>query len=200
MTVERTALDVPQVAYGDLRPKLRTGDLLLCSGAGAISSMIQIATRSIWSHVAVIVPIEAIDRVMVLESKEGHGCRSVALSSYLADYEGSNLRYPGELVIARHRGAADALAPAGRVATFTKTAIDMLGWPYSLQDILRISMHIAGTGKLLGEAARARALICSEYAARCFSAVGITLQDQDGYITPADIAADPAVELLARLR
>ena len=48
------------------------------------SQMIQAATDSIWSHVAFVVRLEVIDRIMVLESLEPVGVRTVPLSKYLS--------------------------------------------------------------------------------------------------------------------
>ena len=39
------------IGYGELRDELRSGDLLLCSGTGMFSRMIQAASESVWSHV-----------------------------------------------------------------------------------------------------------------------------------------------------
>lgn len=53
--------------------------------------MIQRATRSVWSHVAFVMRVDSIDRVMVLESREPIGVRTVPLRTYLADYDDEGL-------------------------------------------------------------------------------------------------------------
>jgi hypothetical protein len=55
------------IPYADLRAELLPGDILLCAGSGIFSTMIQRATGSVWSHVGLILPVEAIDRVMLLQ-------------------------------------------------------------------------------------------------------------------------------------
>jgi hypothetical protein len=45
------------------------------------------------------------------------------------------------------------------------------------------------------------AFICSEYAARCFAAVGIEIEwDGRGFIAPASFASDPKVKAIAQFR
>ena len=71
--------------YEKLRKSLQNGDVLICSGTGIFSSMIQQATGSVWSHVAFVLRLDSIDRVMLLESVEPIGVRTVRLSKYLED-------------------------------------------------------------------------------------------------------------------
>ncbi len=56
--------------YKKVRPKIHSGDILLCSGSSVFSQMIQKATGSIWSHVAFVIRLDTIGRIMVLESVE----------------------------------------------------------------------------------------------------------------------------------
>jgi hypothetical protein len=43
--------------------------------------------------------------------------------------------------------------------------------------------------------------ICSEYVAKCFDAVGITIQwDGLGFIAPADFALDPKIHAIAQFK
>jgi len=93
---------VPPTPYAELRPRLQSGDVLLCSGTGVFSNLIQRATRSVWSHVALVMRLEGIDRVMVLESVEPIGVRTVRLSKYLTNYANDGKPYPGRLAVIRH--------------------------------------------------------------------------------------------------
>ena len=54
--------------YKDIRGQLKTGDVLLFSGTGLISSLVQWWTGSKWSHVALVVKSEDIDAVFCFES------------------------------------------------------------------------------------------------------------------------------------
>ncbi|MEY4441910.1 MAG: hypothetical protein RL442_910, partial [Pseudomonadota bacterium] len=68
----------PTLPYNQaLRKRLQTGDILLCSGSGVFSDLIQQATDSPWSHVALIVRLDAIDRILLFESVETFGVRTV---------------------------------------------------------------------------------------------------------------------------
>lgn len=199
--------------YASLRNELRTGDLLLCSGTGWFSQMIQAATGSVWSHVACIVRLELIDRVMVLESLEPVGVRSVPLSKYLRDYDSRGKPYPGQMCIARHKDFEAHASPAD-LARFGHFAVDQLGYPYDNQMIAKIAARITLT-QWLDKPARDEALdewadaglerdsayICSEYVWECYQSLGLDIaHDPMGFVSPADIASDPAVELIGVLR
>ena len=80
----------------------------------------------------------------------------------------------------------------------TQFALDRVGFPYSFQELhqiaIRIALGMAGhveTGRLDPN----NQFICSEYVAKCYEVMGIKLApDIEGFIAPADIAADPNVE------
>src|SRR5688500_3806137 len=122
---------LPTKNYETLRHEIRSGDILLCSGQAVFSSMIQQATQSVWSHVAFILRLDVIDRIMLLESVESICVRAVTLSSYLRDYNGTGKAYPGTLMLARHRDMKE-----GHIKFLSKTAVDFLGHPYHTQEIL----------------------------------------------------------------
>ena len=92
----------PTSAYDEFRCEINSGDLLLCSGTSVFSSMIQAATKSIWSLVGFVMRLDSIDRVMILESVESIGVRTVPLSKYLYDYDSRGNPHPGRVVIARY--------------------------------------------------------------------------------------------------
>ena len=201
--------------YADLRPELRTGDLLLCAGTGWFSQMIQAATNSVWSHVAVVFRLEAIDRVMVLESLEPVGVRTVPLSKYLRDYDSRGNPYPGQLCIARHADFESHASPA-ELARFGHFAVDQLGYPYDNQMIAKIAARITLSAlshtaalhdslrtlhSFAADLDRNREYICSEYVWECYQSLGLDIpHDPRGFVTPADFASADAVELLAVLR
>jgi hypothetical protein len=93
---------IPITHYSQIRSKIRSGDLLLCSGSSIFSKLIQNTTNSPWSHVAFVLRMQAIDRILVLESVESIGVRAVILSSYIQNYNGTDRGYPGKILIARH--------------------------------------------------------------------------------------------------
>ncbi len=86
--------------YNDLRPKLKTGDVVLMSGRGIESAAIKLATRSKWSHVGQLVVIPQWDLILLWESTTlsnivdmvtgvaHRGVSLVALSERLRAYKG----------------------------------------------------------------------------------------------------------------
>jgi uncharacterized protein YycO len=193
------------VAYKQFRRNIRSGDILLCSGSAVFSRMIQAATKSDWSHVGFVMRLDAIDRVMVLESVEPLGVRTVPLSKYLSDYDNEGNPYPGGLVLARHRDFERRATPA-RLAHFGQFAVDLFGYPYDKGEIAKIAARIASSylpfsRKDQRAIKRDREYICSEYAWECYNDVGIKIPyDRKGFVAPADFARTKEIELLAVLR
>ena len=206
---------IPSTPYAELRPQIRSGDVLLCSGTGIFSNLIQRATRSIWSHVALIVRVDSIDRVMVLESVEPIGVRTVRLSKYLTNYANDGKPYPGKLAVIRHRelGRAEGAGQrsgndeGGRklITQMAASAVDRFGYPYDKEQIVLIAARIAAgrlrfSKKEREKLVRPDAYICSEYVALCFEEIGITIPwDKKGFISPADFACADCFDLVGIL-
>ncbi|MDX1900732.1 MAG: YiiX/YebB-like N1pC/P60 family cysteine hydrolase [Gammaproteobacteria bacterium] len=187
---------LPPKSYTELRREIRSGDILLCSGSGVFSNLIQNATNSVWSHVGFVLRLDVIERIMILESVENIGVRTVPLSSYVYDYNATGKGYPGRLMIARHRDLRE-----DNIVKLSKFATSLLGYPYNSQEIIRIAMRIGlGTVGLQPQAPddiTQRAFICSEYAYLCFKSVGITIDyDPLGFISPADFVRCKKVQPL----
>lgn len=183
--------------YAEIRPQIQSGDILLCSGSSSMSRMIQAATQSMYSHVAFILRLDTLDRLVVLESVESIGIRACTLGSYVADYNGSNLPYPGRLQIARHSQVD--LQKSENLHKFSITALDLLGYPYGTKDIMDITMRIVGAK--LGLGARPmrtdKTYICSEFAALVYASIGIDIPfNRLHYIAPRDFAACAEVNIL----
>lgn len=173
--------------YEQLRHEIKSGDILLCSGDSFFSNMIKQATNSIWSHVAFILRIDFIDRIMVLESVESVGVRAVPLSSYVRDYNGTGKGYPGKIMLARHVDVKHE-----NIANLSRFATDLLGYPYATNEIASIAARI-GIGSLglshLESAPPQREFICSEYAHVCFKSIGAHVEYNPlGFVSPADFA------------
>ena len=197
--------------YEERRPQIRPGDLLLCSGTSAFSRLIQGATNSQWSHVGFLMPIPSIGRVMVLESLESVGVRTVPLSRYLTNYSNTGKAYDGGIVIARHNAfPTDNPVPTN----FTRRAVDLFGYPYDNDAIARIAARIAassianslarvfgGQAARLTEMVRDDEYICSEYVQECYRSVNIHIPtNRAGFVSPADIAELPEVTAIAVLQ
>lgn len=186
-----------------LHARLQTGDLLLCSGRGVFSELIQQATDSPWSHVGLIVRLDALDRILLFESVESVGVRAVPLSRYLTDYE-QGRPYPGGMVVVRHRTFAQQSSAQG-IQRMLQFAVDHFGSAYNRQEIIRIAARILGNA--LHDSAPQRkevpmkAFICSEYVAACYAQTGVVIDAGDrGYVTPSDFADPQRVELIGVLQ
>lgn len=191
---------LPSKHYADIRPDIRSGDILLCSGQSLFSTLIQKATGSVWSHVAFILWIEPIERIMVLESVESIGVRAVPLSSYIRNYNGSGHPYPGRLLLARHHRIKQE-----NINRLSHHAIDFLGYPYRQEEIVhiatRLSMHSLGLPDTKPDSPEQRAFICSEYAYTCFQSIGINIPyNPIGFIAPNDFARSHDVKQLCYLQ
>lgn len=199
MRVDRIPVRKP-VPYKELREEIQPGDILMCSGTGIFSSMIQQATGSVWSHVGLILRLEAINRVMLLESVEPIGVRTVRLSKYLTDYKDGH-PYPGGMVILRHREFAER-ADARGLDKLAKYAVDQFGYPYDKDEIARIAARIMAskipfTRKQKERIEQDKEFICSEYVSRCYESIGINVKwDHRGFIAPSDFARDDGFEMV----
>ena len=143
MTVPASVLrDLPEQDYAAIRALVRTGDLMLCSGTAPFSRVIQWATASPWSHIAMIVRLGDLDRVMVCEAVAKIGVRVVPLSRFLT---GGTPRHPkpfaGTAIVARHADF-DAHAADGALRKLDDFAFDRLGSPFSAAEIAKIGFRI----------------------------------------------------------
>lgn len=185
--------NIPTKNYQQIRPHIRSGDILLCSGSAFFSTLIQNATKSMWSHVGFILRIEQIDRVMVLESVESIGVRTVPLCSYVRDYNGTKKPYPGRIMLARHRQLKQE-----NISKLSRYSTDLLGRPYNTEEIARIATRIGMNSIGINDNRHTlpqHEYICSEYAYVCFKSIGIEIEyNPMGFIAPVDFARCKEVE------
>lgn len=184
---------MPITDLAELRSRLRAGDLLFASGKYAVSEMIRQVTGSIWSHVAIVLPLPILERVLLLESVEGAGVRLVPLAKYLQDYQ-DDKPFDGLVVLARVAGVTDEAAK--KLIGF---GADELGRPYNDEEIA--ALHEPARLLHGGMTFRERTYVCSELVRACFHQAGLDFRDgHGGLISPEDIWTDERVSLLARLR
>ncbi len=193
------------VNYQQFRNKINSGDILLCSGSGWFSKMIQKGTNSVWSHVGFVIRLKEIDRIMVMESVEPLGVRTVPLTKYLNDYDSNGNAYPGGLVVARHSDF-EKKATEDKLRKFGQFAVNLFGYPYDKDEIAKIATRISSSFLPFSSKDRKalkpdREFICSEYAYECYKSIGITIKhDKRGFIAPADFAKAEGVSLQAVLK
>jgi len=184
--------------------RIRDGDILLCSATDPFSRLIQWATKSPWSHVALAYRWPELNRIMAFEAVQTIGVHAVTIDRFISQTSTGQTPYPGKIILARHEGYADKGGKGGgaamrRLADF---AVDRFGDKFDGLEILKIAARICfgRTGRPMPDFLASKdAYICSEYAATCFEKVGITIEwDQRGFIAPATFASDPHVKAIAR--
>lgn len=193
--------NLPVQDYLQIRPMLRTGDILLCASNQWLSSPISIGTQSPWTHVGLVVVLDKPKKVLLLESTASQGCRAVPLSHYMQNYNGeAGKSYPGGLVVARHHQPLDS----PQQAEMTHKGMSLLGSKYDWCEIMGIAARILAQ-RLLRQSIQARAIddkyICSEFVEYCFRAAGIQLNyNAKGFISPKDFNQTNGFNCLAVLQ
>jgi hypothetical protein len=185
---------IPVVPYPKIRGQLKSGDLLFASGDYLVSKAIQSVTDSPWSHVGIVLKIDAIDRMLLLESVEDMGVRIAPLSKYTEDYEAGK-PYKGRIVFARCKDMTDRI-----VSQITEFGIDELTQPYDKHEIANILARITlGLGRRKNSLGRE--YICSELVFECFKRGGKEFKfNPKGFISPEDIWIDEKLDLMERVR
>lgn len=182
---------LPVLPYKEVRAKLKSGDILFTSGDYLISKAIQKMTGSPWSHVGIVLRLDAIGRVLLLESVEDMGVRFAPLSKYLNDYEDGK-PYKGRAVLARCKDVTSETIKG--LSTF---GIDELTQPYDKDEIAKIMARIT-LG--IGRKERDREYICSELVYECFAHAGKEfVYNSKGFISPEDIWVDEKLSPVGRV-
>jgi Permuted papain-like amidase enzyme, YaeF/YiiX, C92 family len=178
--------------YKNIRPLLKTGDLVFCSGHYFFSKIIQALTKSTWSHVGVIYKDEQLDRIMILESETLIGVRLMPLSKYINDYKGTHRAYKGNMVI----GHIITQPNAQQLKDAISYGLDQLSRPYDNWEIVRILLRILFK---MGKRERNKNFICSELVRDMFVKAKIDFPMQDTYISPDAIFRNEKVAIKYRL-
>ncbi|MBV8593234.1 MAG: hypothetical protein JOZ27_02915, partial [Caulobacteraceae bacterium] len=201
MSIDRAALDdLPAEDLADIAPRVRNGDLLLCSANDTFSRLIGWSTKSPWTHVAFAWRWDEVDRIVALECVQHIGVHAVGLERFISQTSSGTHPYPGKIILARH----DDVETVSDLMPMMDFGVDAMGDRFSPGEIVKIASRITfgrferHTPKPL----KARdEFICSEYVDRCFQKVGIKFEwDGLGFIAPSDVANDPKVRAMARFR
>jgi hypothetical protein len=178
--------------YDQIRPQLKTGQLIFCSGNYLFSGVIQRLTKSTWSHVAIVYKDEELGRVLVLEAEPLVGIRLIPLSKYLYDYKGKKKPYKGMLFI------SDLQTPLAKpeLNKAISFGLDELTRPYDNWEIFRIMIRILFH---ISKREKNRNYICSELVRDAFAEAGVEFPYTDTYISPDAIWKDSRVVMKHRL-
>ena len=167
--------------YNELRPLLKTGDLVFFSGKSISSRLIRLASRSRWSHVGMLVRCPATDAVMLLEStkREGGGIIQGALQGVHLMLMSEKLReYHGEVWVRQIRRAI----PTGRLNGIHN---EDMGKPYE-----RSLLQLVATVLPFRVPERPRSIFCSELVARALHKAGWPMRLPVNEYTPGDLATE----------
>lgn len=178
------------VKYSEVRNKLQTGDVVLFSGKGGISTAIKHFTRSKWSHVGMIYranggPIflaESTTLTTLADYEYGtprKGVQLVLFSERLRTYEGDHIAVRCLQGFTRSEEA---------VREFEAYRMAMRGKPYE-QDKLELIRSAYDYGPFADNKEDLSSLFCSEYVAEAWKWWGILPADRpSNEYTPADFA------------
>jgi hypothetical protein len=192
--------ELPPEPLEVIAPKVRDGDILLCSATDPFSRLIGWSTRSVWSHVAVAYRWPQVNRLLAFECVQRIGVRAVAMERFISETSGGQRPYPGRIILARHADAPGVRA----FEPLAHFAVDRMGDRFSPMEIVKIATRIV-VGRLdrrMPPILEARdEFICSEYVEKCIERVGLRIEwDGLGFIAPADFADDPKVHAIAQFQ
>ena len=183
--------EIQKVPYEKIRPYLKTGQIVFCSGSYLFSGIIQKLTNSVWSHVGIIYKDEELGRVLLLEAEPYIGIRLIPLSKYLRAYK-KDRPYKGQMVITN--------------LTFELTdeehkkaisfGLDELSRPYDNWEIIRIMLRILFK---IGKREKNRNYICSELVRDCYAKSGYLFKINDSYVSPQEIWQDENITFKYRI-
>ena len=183
--------EIQKVPYEKIRPYLKTGQIVFCSGSYLFSGIIQKLTNSVWSHVGIIYKDEELGRVLLLEAEPYIGIRLIPLLKYLRDYK-KDRPYKGQMVITN--------------LTFELTdeehkkaisfGLDELSRPYDNWEIIRIMLRILFK---IGKREKNRNYICSELVRDCYAKSGYLFKINDSYVSPQEIWQDENITFKYRI-
>lgn len=185
------------VAYQSMRSQLRTGDIVLFSGKGGISTGIKWGTLSKWSHVGMVLRLPEYDFVTVwesttlsttidLDSKQPRkGVQLVPLSARVSGYD-------GDIAVRRLTGVADDDVNVDELMNLRK---EISGRPYEQSKIELIKS--AYDGPLGRNAEDLSSLFCSELVAEAYQRMGLLADGvPSNEYTPADFSQKRNLTLL----
>ncbi|MCC6130175.1 MAG: hypothetical protein IT186_09635 [Acidobacteria bacterium] len=182
--------------YIDLRESIQTGDIILFSGKGGISTGIKWMTNSRWSHVGMALRITGWDLVMLWESttlsnirdvetgEEKQGVQLVPLSERLKRYDGA--------VRVRHLIVDRDNSMLSKLEAFRH---DMKGRPYEKSKIELLKAAYDGPLGLNQE--DLSSLFCSELVAEAYQRMGLLPNSpHSNEYTPKDFSQEKELLLL----
>jgi hypothetical protein len=187
--------------YNDMRPQLKTGDIVLFSGKSAVSNIIKLFSGGKWSHVGMVVIMEEFDRMVLLwesttlsnipdiETRTAtKGVQLVPMSQRITTYEGE--------VTIRLLNKAISDAMNQKLAEVRK---ELSRKPYERSQIELLKAAYDGIGGA-SSGEDLSSLFCSELVAEGYQAMGLLPEFPAGLpsneYTPIDFSDRRQLKLL----
>lgn len=164
-------------SYKEIRPDLKTGDIVLFSGKGVFSKVIKLASKSKWSHVGMIVKVEGWDFVLLWESttlntahdidagKRRKGVQIVALSQRLD-------KYKGEIGV-RHLNGVEL--NSDDITKLQELRLEVMHRPYERNMVELVGSVLGSVFNIAGGSLGS--LFCSELVAEVYRRIGLLEAD-----------------------
>jgi len=158
--------------YNQIRPNLKTGDIVLFSGNSWASSFIKFFSGSKWSHIGLVVKVDDYDITLVWESttltdipdittgSPKKGVQTVPLSSRHKTYDGK--------MAVRHLNTSITATMKSNLCTLRK---QLMGRPYEQSEI-ELASSLLDFGKFDNKEDLS-SLFCSELVAESLQCMGI---------------------------
>jgi hypothetical protein len=188
--------------YKESRPLFRTFDLVLFSGRGLVSSGIQLASRSKWSHVGFIIYVQVLGTYMLWESTllhnikdaedgiEKQGVQLVPLSERVNSYN-------GEVAVRQIKGIHWTEEKMNlMLVQLSIFRSEMKNRPYE-QNMIEL-VKSAYDGRFGENKEDLSSVFCSELVAEAYQRVGLLSEDKpSNEYTPADFSSGKNIKLLS---
>lgn len=183
-------------AYENIRTRLKTGDIVLFSGKGGISTGIKWFTQSKWSHVGMVLRLPEWDVVLLWES---------TTLSNIADIESGRERKGVQLVplserIKKYKGEAsirllDVERTPEMLTQLSILRAEIKGRPYEKDKIELIKSAYDGPfGENIEDLS---SLFCSEMVAEAYQRMGLLAEEPpSNEYTPKDFSDEGELDLL----
>jgi len=173
--------------YEDIRNSLKTGDIVLFSGKGNISTGIKYATRSRWSHVGMVLVLPEYDFTCLWESTTLSDIRDVSgvlrRGVQLVPLSDRIQQYRGEIAFRKLL----VNVPDDSILKLMILRKELRDRPYEKNKLELI--RAAYDGPFGANAEDLSSLFCSELVAEAYQALGlIDEREPSNEYTPADFA------------
>lgn len=183
--------------YADIRNDLKTGDIVLFSGTGFISAGIKMASKSIWSHVGMVLDLPEYNFKALWESTTLSKIKNLGTGTHMKGVQLVPLSerfktYDGKAAVRHLKGVH--LDPE-KIQDLMEFRKEIAGRPYE-EDKLEL-IKSAYDGIFGGNTEDLSSLFCSEMVAEAYQRMNLLSEDlPSNEYTPADFSEKFPLELL----